>query len=127
MSSIAGNSLYIVAGKIARGGQKVEDISRDGVDYHAYRCRGVKARPSEIVTERDFDNSGLANTAILAYKAMQGSAVTVIDEDGITYSSVMVLGCDPVGTNITGTIVGGFGTAGTARTIVRMAWLLQLN
>lgn len=127
MSYIAGYPLFIISGKIGRGGQKVVEISKDGVNGQAYTLKGVKARPSEIVTFRDFDTAALANAQILLYEALRGAFVTVIDEDLITYNNVMVLHCDPVATNTTGAAVGGFGVAPTGRTTVTMAWVLQLN
>ncbi len=127
MSSIAGYGLFIVSGKINRIGEMLEDISRRGVDGHAFTALGLKARRSEITTERDFDSDLAANAALVIYKVLQGMAVTVVDENFITYDNVIVLGVDAVWTKKTGAMVGGWGSVATNRTILRVQWVLQVT
>lgn len=125
MSSIAGYTMFFVGGKLARMGEKVVDISRDGVDGHAFKLMSLKSAPSVIHTFRDFDSAGAAATAILAYKTLQGAAVTVVDEVGFTDNNVVVRRVDATVTKFTGTAVGGFASAASGRVVVRARWLLQ--
>lgn len=125
MSYIAGFPLYIIGGKLARIGLVSEDISRKGVNGLAFRRDSLKSRSVRIDTFADFNNAAAAEVAILAYKALQAYTVTVIDEVGRQYDNVMVRWVDPVGTNVTGTAVGGLASAVTGRVNVNTRWVLQ--
>ena len=127
MSSINGYNVRILSGTLARMAIRLEPITRPGVDGVSFRDTGQRSDPSQIVTDTDLDTDVEANTVIADYHRWVGSLVTVIDEMEVVFNNVAVLGVQILETPRTGTIVGGFGTATTARTLVRAAWLLQVT
>ena len=67
-------------------------------------------------------SAALAETAAANYTAAQGTSVTVVDEFGITWNNVMVLGVTDISIQAVSTSVGG---PANATHIVRARWLMR--
>jgi hypothetical protein len=78
-------------GEIQSVAQTVDDITRPGVDGHAYRQRGKRGRIFEMIGLRDYLTHGAAAAEYVNLMALQGTLVGVTDDRGATAAAVMVL------------------------------------
>lgn len=98
---------------------RVEEITRDNADGHAFRDIGSRADRVEVVTL--VDNSAPA-TLEVNYRALMGTLVTVAMPEGLSITNVMVHDVRVEGVFKTLTPVGGI-AAGTW--VVQAVWSLQ--
>lgn len=90
MASIGGSSFITLRGSINPTGTDVIEITRPGVDGHAFMDMGKHAGKSQMQSIADVSNASGAKAAILAYKALKGTLITVTDDTGQQYTNVLV-------------------------------------
>lgn len=100
---------------------RYDEITRPGVDGHAYQAIGKRAPVVQVQTMHDADSVVTVRAAALA---LVGTLVTVTLPDGGTVTQVFVKDVAVVGIKKTLKAVGGI-TAGSW--MVRLAWALQPN
>lgn len=122
MASIGGRTVLRLKGIIEPAtGEKLQDITRPGVDGVAYRKVGKRASRTQLTTIVDLA-SGNVETEIDEYKALEGTLVTIVDEAGITWSNVAVLMVRPLPIRRVASSVGGI-NGGTR--ILTCQWVVQ--
>jgi len=90
MSTIGGYTVMIVSGELAAPAATGAEISRSGVDGHAWKDRGVKGERATLSTVTDFTSDANMEAAAANYRALQSAYVTVIDRGGHTWDNVFV-------------------------------------
>jgi hypothetical protein len=100
---------------------RYEEITRRGVDGHAYQEIGKRAPVATVQTMHDADNVANVRSAALA---LVGTLVTVTLPDGRTVDQVFVKDVGVAGIKKTLKAVGGI-TAGSW--MIRLTWALQAN
>ncbi|HEV7301611.1 MAG TPA: hypothetical protein VGN72_19760 [Tepidisphaeraceae bacterium] len=70
--------------------QSVREVSRPGVNGHAFRWEGKRSEPFEIIVGRDHTSVMEAVDFLLRYRELVGSLVTYVDQMGVRSDSVMV-------------------------------------
>jgi len=89
--TIGGKNFIRVQGPpLAVLGPTMDAIDRPGLDGQGYRLQGKRPDPQAYRSVSDFSTASLAVTEITAYRALQGTLVTVVDEQGNTTNSVLV-------------------------------------
>ena len=125
MASIGGRSVLRLTGNLEPAtGERLQDITRAGVDGVAYRKVGKRAGRTQVTTLVDLGSSSAVNSEMEAYKALQGTLVTVVTESGGTYSNVAVLSVVQLPVQRTLSAVGGI-NGGTH--LLRCQWVLQMT
>ena len=99
--------------------QTVVEITRPGVDSQAYRQQGKRAPVVTWMTEVDTNSP---QALLNSYRALQATEVTVVDDDGASFTNVMVLSVIPVSKKKVVNPVGGI-SAGSW--IMAVQWRLQ--
>ncbi len=112
-------------GEVQTPGQIVEDITRPGVDGHAWRRAGLRGRPFDLVGERDVSNASAAKSDMLAMQSMRGRVVTLYDENGSYYGEVTCLDVEKLGEKRIAGAIGGITSNATILLSVRFT--LQLG
>jgi hypothetical protein len=122
--SIGSLSVLTMHGRVTPTAPSLEEITRPGVDGHAYKDLGKRAPVSQVVTETDVkDAAGLA-THLSSAMGLVGTFVTVEHPTGKTVANVCVLACELAGTKAIGTAVGG---VNTGNIICTLRWTLQAS
>lgn len=103
--------------------ERLEIITRPGVDGHAYRRLGSGATPFRLRTLVDVDDAAAITTTLAGYKAFVSKLVTVTDAHGNATTNVMVLDVRPVAEQSILTAVGFLST--TATKLLTVDWTLQ--
>lgn len=122
MATIGGHTFITLRGSINPLGTDVIDITRPGVDGHAFMDIGKHAGRSQMQSIVDLTTAGAAKTVILAYKSLKGTLVSVVDDTGETYTNVLVVEVITTNPKFVATPVGGI-TGGNY--ILRANWVLQ--
>lgn len=65
-------------------GERLRDVTRPGVNGHAYMLDGKDAPAARCLAIRDAKQADLP-TLRAAYKALKGTVVTIVDSDGETF------------------------------------------
>jgi len=68
----------------------VEPLVRRGRDYARWRKAGYRAHPAQIRTVKYYASAATAAAGEIAYAAIRGTAVTVIDPHNTSYLNCMV-------------------------------------
>ena len=111
-------------GQVQPLGLQLEDVTRPGVDGHAYRRVARHGPPFELVAHLDVDDNAAADATFRAMvAAYQGRAVTVVDDMGTSHAGLMCLGVRRVDAFRVLSAVGGI-SAGKGAMLVA-AFLLQ--
>jgi hypothetical protein len=102
-------------GPVNRIRQTLQEITRPGVDGHAYRLTGRRGDPFEMTAIRDFDrevdgSSAALQAQIVSLQQACGTLATVLDDFGNSYSSVMILDVQLVDQKPATKSAGGMGT-----------------
>lgn len=122
MASIGGLSVITLRGGINPGtGEQLQDITRPGVDGIAYRKVGKRGRPFTMESVVDVANAAAVTTAIANYKALQGTLVTVVENNGQTWTNVAVLNVRPAEPQKVLTATTG------SDYLLRATWTLQMT
>jgi hypothetical protein len=119
-ASIGGKQFLTWRGpKVSPLAMAVAEITRSGVDGHAFQQQGYRAPAVGVVTSVDTSSPESLSTQ---YQALQGTFVTVVNVDGETVANVMVLGVRILSTKKVELAVGGI-EAGSW--ILTAQWELQ--
>jgi hypothetical protein len=105
-------------------GERLQIITRAGVDGTAYRKTGKRAAPSQITTIVDLGSDAAVKSELAAYKALQGTLVTVVTESSGTYTNVAVLAVREVSVRQVLTPVGGVSGGDH---LLTCQWVLQMT
>lgn len=101
-------------------GSELVDISRPGVDGHAYRRVGKHGRPFQLDGHRDCqDNADAGSLYEAMVAAYRGQTVTVVDDLGRTQPNLVCLEVDRVESRRLLKAVGGITTSMGAMLVVR--------
>lgn len=98
----------------------MEDVSRPGVDGHAYRHMALRSPPFEMLGIVDCDDFPAARSLIETLSELQGFTVTVVDDFGTTFSNVMVLRVEPDQIRPALVAVGGVSSGKAALLTIRL-------
>ena len=71
-------------------GDRLEDITRPGLDGQAFVNIGKRSDPKTNISCRDFANEAAALAAVLAYELLSGTLQTVTDSSGVAFTNVLV-------------------------------------
>lgn len=112
MASIGAYTVIDVQGGINPGtGDQLEEITRPGVNGVAYRKLGKRGLPFQLRVLVDAANAAGARTKIINFKAMQGTSVTIVDNDGNSWPNAVALNVRHLRTqkieNAVGAVDGG--------------------
>ena len=126
-ATIGGQSVLTFLGAVdGLLGQTLEEITRAGVDGHAFRRLGLRADPFQIDTVVDLEDAEAAEDEYAAYKALQGTLVSLVEPDATEHADLAVLRVTIVSRQAIATSVGGVNLdAGDAGTLLRCRWTLQ--
>lgn len=111
-------------GQVQRAGLVVEDVTRPGVDGHAYRELARMGKPFEMIGMRDCLTFTTANAVYDALLLMQGTLVPVTDDYGAVFTGVMLLEVEKLELRPIRTPVGGVEAGSLAWLVVR--FLMQV-
>ncbi len=123
MSAIVSDNTYTfisLQGATQRLGQRLEEITRDGVDGHAYRKQGKRGMPFQMIGVMDCDTLSGATTTYNALKGIEGSIVSVIDDVGDSLSGVALLSVEKQSIRKVLSGVGGVSSLHGAMLYVRL-------
>lgn len=115
--------LSMIGPALGPAAETVEDISRAGLDGHAYRKVGKRSEPVQLMTIKDVLNAAAAKTLIENYLACQGTLADVTDAHGNETTDVCVLRVGDFRVSEFKTGVGM--TSDTNTLLVRALWTLQ--
>lgn len=120
ISSIGGKQVLTWRGpKVVTAAMQVAEITRAGVNGHAFQETGIRAFSVSVTTSVDTDEpEELTND----YLDLQGQLVTVTNIDGEVVQNVMVVAVRILGTQPTLLAVGGITNGGW---ILTAQWELQ--
>lgn len=92
-------------------GDQLEEITRTGVDGNAYFNQGARSTTSTLQTHETFvSGTTSVKTKLEAYRALQGTVVTVVDGHGTTWTNVLVSSVECVVSSV-GALSGGTANA----------------
>ena len=118
--SIGGHSFIFLRGAIDLAtGTRTQDITRANVDGVAFRQIGKRSDDFDVISEGDVD---VVSTAVNAYKALEGTLVTVVDDAGVSETNVAVRRVVKLSAEYRANVVGGI-TAGNWW--LRCQWTLR--
>lgn len=119
------NFLSMIGPALGPPAETLEDISRLGLDGHAYRKVGKRSEPVQVQTLIDVADAAAAKTLTENYLGIQGTLVTVTDAHGNAEEHVCVL---RVGDFRVSEFKTGVGMTSDANTLlVRALWTLQVS
>jgi hypothetical protein len=107
-------------GQVQKLGMHLEDVTRPGVDGHAFRKESQKSATFQLEGRRDVDNNAAAGTLFATLKSTyQGKIVTVVDDMGTTHTNLVCLDVERVDSFTLLRAVGGVSTSKGAFLAVR--------
>jgi hypothetical protein len=124
MASIGGRNVATMKGQIQPAHEELEEFARPGTDGYTVRLLGRRAQNSTIETFVDLSSKLGISTELVAYKAMVGTFVSVVDSKGTVWNRVLVKAVDPVDSGAIGLGVGGLCGTG-AGGFLRCRWTLR--
>lgn len=89
--SIGAFEFIILRGGLDIEGEQVETLARQGVNGTAFRKVGKRNEPISLVSVVDVLDGPATKTLWEAYKALQGTVVQVIEDNGSTWDNAVVL------------------------------------
>jgi hypothetical protein len=104
----------------------VDDVTRPGVNGHAYWEAGSRGRPFEMVGYLDCATTSSARVFYLAMAAWRGKLASFMDDYGLTGQNAMMLEVEklrivPLRSPVGGTLGGG------ATVLLIMRFLMQMT
>ncbi len=104
--------------------ERVEEITRPGVDGHAFALLGLKGEPFQLEGVRDYDDLTAAKAALASLESLlPGSLVTVYDDFERQLDYVLVLDVRPIEMRKVIKAAGGKSTSKGA--ILRVVFTMQ--
>lgn len=122
MASIGNIYFLAIRGRVAKPGMAVEEITRPGVDGHAFKQIGKRAAISTLITLYDGISAADAELHISYSANLKGTIVTVVYNDGTNDQNVQVLEVEPVQVKRVATAVGGLNNGNW---LVTLRWTVQ--
>src|ERR1017187_2599808 len=104
--SVGSVTVLTMRGRVTPCAQMLEEITRRGVDGHAYVQIGKRAPVSQLVTELDCTDATDVANHIKDGQALIGTFVSVVHPTGDSCDNVCVLTCEMLGTK---TVIRGAG------------------
>ena len=104
--TLGAQSFVYLRGEIHAPALEIEDISRAGVDYSAFRQMATKPRPSKLVGFADVASATAAHALRTTYAALQGTIVSV-GQQTRTYANCIVLSAEVKAIEKAANAVGG--------------------
>jgi len=125
-ASIGSYDFISLRGRLRGLGERLAEITRPNVDGQAYKKAGKRAPVSTLASLRDIDTEANAEALALAYEALKGTLVTVVDDHANQTDYVAVIDVDvSLAEEIKGAS-GGLCEAGS-NYLVRAVWQLQVT
>ena len=125
MASLGGRTVLRLTGNLEPAtGERLQDITRAGVDGVAYRKVGKRASRTQVTTLVDLGSDAAVKSELEAYKALQGTLVTVVTENGGSYTNVAVLNVTSLPVQKTISAVGG---VNGGNYLLRCQWVVQMT
>lgn len=92
MASFGGLSLNIERWLVPVARREYTEVTRPGVPGRAFRLTGYGAGRGQAVTRTLLTDDSLARTVLETYRDLAGQSISVIDDNGNTYTGVFVHG-----------------------------------
>lgn len=113
-------SFITLKGEVQPIGLMLEDITRPGVNGHAFREQALHAVPFDLLGVRDVnDLNAVATTMSAMITAYQGKIVTVVDDMGTSHANLVCLRVERVSAQKLLAAVGGVSSGKGALLVVR--------
>jgi len=129
MPSISSDSqtfnFITLKGEMEPLGMVVEDVTRPGVNGHAYREDARRGDVFEMVGFADYTSHTLAESSYASMKARQGKLATVTDDRNTIAQNVMILSVEKVANRPIRGNIGGLTVAGSALALLVVRFRLQ--
>jgi len=125
MPSIGSQSFIGLRGAVQPFGERLEEITRAGVDGVAFRKMGKRSRPYQLVSVVDVADASAAEAEVAACKALQGTLQTVTEDNSNATEEVAVLLVDVAAVQPIATPSGGVVDGDNGTFLVRLVWTLQ--
>lgn len=108
-ASKIGNYQYItLIGALNPGGESLQEITRPGVDGHAWRKAGKRGPVFQLMAVKDVSTAADVTTLVDGMKGLQAAdPVTIYDDQGNYMTNAKILQVDHVRTQYVATPVGG--------------------
>ena len=119
--TIGGKTVKLLTHNLDPMGEQSEDITRRGVSGCAVTKIGKRSEHSRAVTKVDIVDDQAEFTA---YKALETTLITIVDNHGKTYNNVLVHKVRKTSARKINTIVGGVSGQDSAYLLV-CEWTLQ--
>ena len=103
--------------------ERVEIIERPGVDGQAFRATGTRSEAQTWRSLVDLADAASCKTVYQSYRTQRGRIVTLTDELGNAWSTVVVLDVRQVRAAKVGTFAGGLNSPSSH--ILECEWTLQ--
>ena len=117
--------ISMIGAGLGPAAETVEDISRTGLDGHAYRKTGKRSEPVQMQSLVDVADAAAAKALIDNYLGIQATLVNVTDAQGNQRTNVCVL---RVGDFRVSEFKTGVGMTSDSNTLlVRAVWTLQVT
>jgi hypothetical protein len=93
MATIGPYTVVAFGGRLQRAVQKIATIeSAPGVDGLGVVKGGWTTRPQKIPTVTETTSAALAAALVEKYRALHGQVINIVDQFGVTWPSVTVMG-----------------------------------
>ena len=123
-TSIGGYNVIRLTGAPHEPAERVEVITRPGIDHPDYRTLGKVGQPFGVESVVDVDSNSDAQTRSENFAALVGTLVTVNLEHGTSHNNVMVLDVREVERR---RVVGAVGGQTAGEFLLVHRWRLQLT
>jgi len=116
-----------LSGVLQEPGQTVEILERDGTDGESYRLFGKHSEITDLIGTVDLATAGTMRVLAEDLAALQGSIVTIFDDNGQQYDEVMLLRVSKINQQRVGASIGGTQTIGTAEQLASFRFEVQIS
>ncbi len=124
--SIGGFQFIILRGGVDIEGEQLETLARQGVNGTAFRKVGRRNEPVILVSIADVLDAPATKAIWESYKALQGTSIQLIEDNGTTWDNVVVLNVRRLGfPKKMATSVGGL--VADSQFLVTVEWQLILS
>jgi len=123
MASIGGNTVLFLKGVVAPKGESLEEVTRPGVSGHSFSKMGERSSVITVETLIDLTSASARNTMITTYRALVGTAVTVVDDFSKSTTGVIVHDVQEISSKMGASAVGGINGG---KVLLHCRWRLQL-
>jgi len=123
MASIGGYNFITIKGQINGFHERLETFNRPGVDGTSFRSLGSRSEISNIESTVDLPYQASAANNMAAYRNMVSTVVTIVDDHGVSWTNMLILGVREVSAR---TIIKGTGGYYTNPALIHVvAWEIQ--